>query len=372
SSPAADFSGSVLIIGAGAAGMSAGYLLKQAGVDFQILEAAGTYGGRMKRTTTFADFPIPLGAEWLHAAPNTLTKIVNDPSVGPTTELKSYSGREQVGYFEDGELRYYSLADAFGDDFNDHKFIDSTWFDFFDEYLFSHVRENIQLNTQIVSIDYRDDRITATDNKGASYQADRVVVAVPLKILQKNTIDFVPELPRPKLKAIQKAPIWGGLKVFLEFSKKFYPTYLGFPDSETKEGQRGYYDAAYGQKSVQHVLGLFAVGEPAKAYQRLSDRDQLEYILGELDQVFDGAASGAYVKHIVQNWDKEPFVESAYLADHAPSSVSSRLAASIDNKIYFAGDAYTQYDDWSGVHNAAQSARRVVGEILQTTDREHT
>ncbi|MEM6602279.1 MAG: FAD-dependent oxidoreductase, partial [Verrucomicrobiota bacterium] len=281
-SATSEFSGSVLIIGAGAAGMSTGYLLAQQGIDFKILEAASSYGGRMKRTTEFADFPISLGAEWLHGVPRELAQIVNDPSVAPTTALKGYSGREQVGYFEDGELSYYSLAEAFGDDFNDHKFINSSWFDFFEEYVVPRVRENMQLNTQIVSIDYRGDHITATDNQGKSYAAGRVVITVPLKILQKNVIDFVPELPRPKLKAIQSAPVWGGLKVFLQCSKKFYPTYLGFPDSETKEGQRVYYDAAYGQNTAQHVLGLFAVGEQAKVYQRLSDREQLDYILAEL------------------------------------------------------------------------------------------
>ena len=53
-----DCQGTVLIIGAGAAGMTAGYLLNQQGVDFQILEASTVLGGRMKTTTDFVDFPI--------------------------------------------------------------------------------------------------------------------------------------------------------------------------------------------------------------------------------------------------------------------------------------------------------------------------
>ncbi|MEM9076760.1 MAG: NAD(P)-binding protein [Bacteroidota bacterium] len=61
-----DFNGTVLIIGAGAAGMAAGYLLQQLGVAYQIVEADVSYGGRFRTNTTFTDFPIPLGAEWLH------------------------------------------------------------------------------------------------------------------------------------------------------------------------------------------------------------------------------------------------------------------------------------------------------------------
>ena len=55
----------IIIIGAGAAGLTAGYLLNQRGIEFEILEASSVYGGRMKRTNDFAEFPIPLGGEWL-------------------------------------------------------------------------------------------------------------------------------------------------------------------------------------------------------------------------------------------------------------------------------------------------------------------
>ncbi len=57
------FSEKVVIIGAGAGGLSVGYLLQQQGIDFEILEASSIYGGRMRINTGFADFPIPLGAE---------------------------------------------------------------------------------------------------------------------------------------------------------------------------------------------------------------------------------------------------------------------------------------------------------------------
>ncbi|NET35713.1 MAG: FAD-dependent oxidoreductase [Cyanothece sp. SIO1E1] len=53
----------VVIVGAGAAGMSAAYLLKRRGVDITVLEASNTYGGRIESDKDFADFTIPLGAE---------------------------------------------------------------------------------------------------------------------------------------------------------------------------------------------------------------------------------------------------------------------------------------------------------------------
>lgn len=361
-----NFSGSVLIIGAGAAGLAAGYLLNQSGISFQMLEASSRYGGRMKRTTTFADFPIPLGAEWLHASENELTKILKGSSWENSIELQGYTGQEQVGYFENGVLNLSPISDAFGSDFEDKKFINSTWFDFFEEYVAPSIQSQITFNAQVVSIDYTGDKVIVTDHNGVLYEADRVIVTVPLKILQNEVISFSPPLPYSKLDAIQEAPVWGGIKVFMRFSERFYPTYLTFPDSETSAGQRAYFDAAYAQYTSFNVLGLFAVGQQAKQYQLVSHDAQIEYILNELDQIFDGKASQNYVNHVVQNWDDEPYIQSAYLADIAPSSISNALSRTIDHKLYFAGEAYTQEDGWGSVHNATQSARRVVEEILKT------
>lgn len=65
--PLNEYSGTVTIIGAGAAGLYAGWLLKQAGATVKILEATDRIGGRIKELIGFADFPIELGAEEIHS-----------------------------------------------------------------------------------------------------------------------------------------------------------------------------------------------------------------------------------------------------------------------------------------------------------------
>ncbi len=50
----------VVIVGAGVAGLTAGYLLEQSGVEFEILEARSEYGGRVRKLEGFADFPIDI------------------------------------------------------------------------------------------------------------------------------------------------------------------------------------------------------------------------------------------------------------------------------------------------------------------------
>jgi len=65
-----NFSGKVIIIGAGAAGLMAGYMLHKYGIDFEIIEASSVFGGRVKKIDNFSDFPIDLGAEWVHEQPS--------------------------------------------------------------------------------------------------------------------------------------------------------------------------------------------------------------------------------------------------------------------------------------------------------------
>jgi heterodisulfide reductase subunit A-like polyferredoxin len=59
-----EYSGKVIVIGAGASGLAAAKVLEKNNIDYTILEATNRYGGRLKKDTTLADFPIDIGAEW--------------------------------------------------------------------------------------------------------------------------------------------------------------------------------------------------------------------------------------------------------------------------------------------------------------------
>ena len=152
--------------------------------------------------------------------------------------------------------------------------------------------------------------------------------------------------------------------MFVKFPERFSPTFRGFEDSDTRPGQRTYSDAAAHHDTDTHVLGLFAVGNAAEPYQALSGDALRDHVLAELDEVFDGVASPRYVKHLVQNWNDEPFARAAYLADDESSATSTRLSRPIGGTVYFAGDAYTAFDDWSAVHTAARSAADAVDDLL--------
>ena len=348
----------VIIIGAGAGGMTAGHLLKQRGINFEILEASSSYGGRMKRTKDFADFPIPLGAEWLHVERGVFGEIINDDTVNINVATTLYDHETDVGLFEGMQISTEDIGFTI-----DQKFINSTWFDFFETYVVPSVESQIRFNQIVESIDYSGSQIKVIANNG-EYLADRVIVSVPVKILQNGAISFTPALPNDKQDAINEVTVWDGCKAFIEFTEKFYPTFVGFEISPESDGEKLYYDASYGQNSDRHILGLFAVGTGTLPYVNLSDEELIGYMLNELDAIFDGKASETYVKHIFQNWNKEPFANGAYIYSYENWRRVRTLGESIDNKLYFAGDAYTDGEDWSSVHAAARSAIKAVNELV--------
>ena len=356
---------SVIIIGAGAAGLSAGYLLGQKGIDYQILEASGTYGGRMKRNNSFADFPIPLGAEWLETTNSEFDTIVNNSSVKVEVPTVSYQSGDTYFYWDGNKLSRNTLdeIDA-GSSATDKKFINGTWFDFFDQYVVPSVRAKISYNTIVESIDYSSDQVTVHIKGGQTFTADKVIFTAPLKQLQTGNITFTPALPANKQKAIDKTTIWDGIKVFFEFKKNFYPTFLEFEVKPESSGERLYYDAAYGQNTEKNILGFFSVGTPAQNYTSRNGDDLKDFMMAELDQLLDNQATPNYIKHTVQHWGTAPFQGGAYVNDHENWRRVRTLGEPLDNKVFFAGEAYTDGEDWGSVNNAAQAARVAVESLV--------
>ena len=131
-------------------------------------------------------------------------------------------------------------------------------------------------------------------------------------------------------------------------------------------GEKLYFDASYGQNTTQHVLGLFAVGTGTKPYVDLDDNALIAYMLDELDALFDGQATPNYVKHMFQNWNAEPFANGAYVYNHENWRRVRTLGKNVDERLFFAGTAYTEGEDWSSVHTAARSAARAVREIMRS------
>ncbi|MEM6589277.1 MAG: NAD(P)/FAD-dependent oxidoreductase [Pseudomonadota bacterium] len=349
----------VAVIGAGAAGLTAGFLLNKAGARFEVFEAASIVGGRAKKHVGWADFPLDLGGEWIH----TTNKVLNTLSQTNTAAGRALEWRPVTCDLVSGgqvsrENRY--ALDWRGE----HRFTSTTWFDFFNDYMANGIRDRIRLNAQVASIDYSGGMVTIGFRRGRTVRARHVIVTVPLYVLKDGDIRFTPALPRAKMRAMNGAIMPDGFKLFMRFKEKFYPDMVLFDHGyATPEAEIMYYNVALDKPTRQNILGLFAHGVVATPFVGLSDDALVREAIKRLDAIYNGAASRNYQSHVLQNWSKSPFHRGTY--SFYKRSRPSKVGAPIDDKVFFAGEAYNQRWDgeWGYMHVASRSAYDAVEAI---------
>lgn len=403
------YDGKVIIIGAGAAGLYAAYILKSKGIDFQILEASSTYGGRLGKLTGFANFPIDTGAQWLHGENSILgdliksskTKITRDDS-----ETKFWFNNQLIdalpqntNIFEGEELpdisyEAYALQNGLGNEYkyiieniagdqgaaashlsvygnnkdeenwsagdDDFKF-EETFFDLIDKEIASQVKDQILINTIITKIDYSQSEIKLTDSNNNTFNANKVIVTVPISILKSGDIQFIPALPIEKTTAFSKIGMDAGMKVFLKFSNRFF-------DQNIIGGEicAAYADDSIGKTQNDHILLAFIMGNQAEYLTSLgSDVAITAALLQELDLMYNGQATASFIASHVENWTTNPFVKGAYSYSTIGMGDARKTASqALSEKLYFAGEAMNTNGHHQTVHGAVETGYREVMNIL--------
>ncbi len=403
------YDGKVIIIGAGAAGLYAAYILKSKGIDFQILEASSTYGGRLGKLTGFANFPIDTGAQWLHGENSILgdliksskTKITRDDS-----ETKFWFNNQLIdalpqntNIFEGEELpdisyEAYALQNGLGNEYkyiieniagdqgaaashlsvygnnkdeenwsagdDDFKF-EETFFDLIDKEIGSQVKDQILINTIITKIDYSQSEIKLTDSNNNTFNANKVIITVPISILKSGDIQFIPALPIEKTTAFSKIGMDAGMKVFLKFSNKFF-------DQNIIGGSvcAAYADDSIGKAQNDNILLAFIMGNQAEYLTSLgSDVAITAALLQELDLMYNGQATASFIASHVENWTTNPFVKGAYSYSTVGMGDARKTASqALGEKLYFAGEAMNTNGHHQTVHGAIETGYREVINML--------
>jgi len=406
-----NYDGKVLIIGAGAAGLYAGYILKSKGIDFQILEASPIYGGRLGKLTNFANFPIDLGAQWLHGKNSILADLIEKSTTKislDNSEVKYWFNNQltstlpqSVEIFEgDGlpDISYkdYAIQKGLG---NEYKFIveniagdqgaaasrlsvlynnieeenwnsgdddfkfQETYFDLIDKQIASQVKDKIIQNIIVSKIDYSETNIVVTDSNNNTYTADKLIITVPITVLKTNDIQFIPALPSDKTVAFSKIGMDAGMKVFMKFSNKFF-------DQNIIGGNicAAYADDSVGKAVDDNVLLAFVMGEQAEYLTSLgTDTEITTALLQELDTMYNGQATTSFIASHVQNWTTNPFIKGAYSYSTVGMGNARQIAAqSVNDKLFFAGEAMNVNGHHQTVQGAIETGYREVINVLNS------
>ncbi len=359
-----DYSGKVVIIGAGASGLAAAKVLEQNDIEYLILEATDRYGGRLKKDTTLADFPIDLGAEWIHSAPIVLNKLKGKEGDEIEEALIPYHLENTASW--DGE-KYKLNPDwqhkAMYHFMPESKFKNSTWYDFVNENIAKTVKHKIKFNAPVTEINYTGNPIIVKTENGDRYEADRVMVTVSIGVLKSNLIHFIPEMSEKKKEAIESIVFHPGFKAAMKFSEKFYPDFV---NCKVKDGERGFYDIAFKKNAETNILGFLCTGSETQKYHALNtEQEIISSLLQELDKMFDGKASATYTgDYILENWGQHEFVQGTWTqAIQEKKSHLKALNQPLGNKVYFAGEICDPYQQM-GVPGAVLSGYYSIDRLL--------
>lgn len=359
-----DYSGKVIIIGAGASGLAAAKILERNNVDYQIIEATDRYGGRLKKNETLADFPIDIGAEWIHNLPPVLNRLKGkegdevDEELIPyhLDEAYSWNGKKYKEVSKAERNRMFKFMP-------EYKFKNSTWYDFVDENFAKEVKHKIIFNAPVTEINYSSDKVQVKTQDGTMYIADKVLVTVSIGVLKSNYIKFEPALNEEKQEAIESIGFLPGFKLVMKFSEKFYPDVI---NCEVETGEKAYYDIAFKKEAQSHILGLLVTGDSAEEYYQLnSNAEIVAAALQELDEIFDGKASEVYTgEYILENWGQHEFTLGTWtLAFESKESIINTLNIPLDKKVYFAGEIYDVHKQL-GVPGAILSGYHSIDKLL--------
>ncbi len=418
---------SVVVVGAGAAGLWAAQLLLDKGFDVTLLEASDRHGGRIRDDTSLASYPIELGAEEVHGSNSVFYSMCADANVSfvdesQTTDrfwMQASDGAvalhdESVVSTDDAlaaadqfitdvyastgddvtvttamdsaaiedRCRFYveaRVGNEYGSD-DDHVGVvsladdDALWSSGPSSYAIadssilaiielacSDAWPLVQTGAVVTTLTSTPSSVTATLADGSTVTAEFAVLTVSLGVLKAGLITFSPALSAAKQAAIAGVGFGHGMKIILAFSTRFWPDDLGslYGADHVPE----LWATGFGRTANPLELTAFVMGASADVLTAAGE-GAVALVLADLDTIFAGAATPAFVASVVQDWTLEPFILGSYSFPSPGSSAFRADLATAEGRVHFAGEATHTSGMYATVHGALETAERAVQEIL--------
>jgi monoamine oxidase len=221
---------------------------------------------------------------------------------------------------------------------------------------------NIQLTQPVTQIEWASDYAIVTTASNQQFTTDRVIITLPLALLQKNTVTFIPALPTWKQKAIQGIGLTHIIKLILKFDRPFWPKDWEY--CVTHLDSQLWWRPGAGQDNEAPILTAFVGSDGADRIRALGEVEAAKLGVKHLEEIFGVDLSDRLVDAKLIDWQAEPYSQMGYT--YTPVNgvgLRYKLGESLHDRLFFAGEA-TSVLRPSTVHGAFETGFRVAQEIL--------
>lgn len=207
----------VVIIGAGLSGLTLAYLLSQNNISITILEASSRVGGRILTREGALGTPLELGAMWFSDLHPNLYTLLESLEIRKFHQFATGISFFQTKSFEPAQQFQVPASSA-----PSYRIGGGTA-------MLIHVLSTkipgaqIKLNSRVVAIEEKGNRISVSIGEGDCISADIVVSCIPPQLLASG-IAFTPKLPEAVEELLPSVQTWmaGSVKFVLEYKVPFW------------------------------------------------------------------------------------------------------------------------------------------------------
>ncbi|KAF3761586.1 amine oxidase [Cryphonectria parasitica EP155] len=172
------------------------------------------------------------------------------------------------------------------------------------------------LHTNVSSIEYSDEGVTAYFSSGECVSASYAVCTFSLGVLQNDVVEFEPQLPRWKQEAIEQFQMGTYTKVFYQFNETFWPEdtqYFLYADPT----RRGYYPmwqslSTPGFLPGSNIIFGTVVDEESHRIEKQSDEQTKAEGLEVLRAMFPDADIPEPIAFMYPRWTTESWTHGSY------------------------------------------------------------
>ena len=215
----------------------------------------------------------------------------------------------------------------------------------------------------VSSVRWQPGQVTVHTRDGRQFRAPRVVVALPLPVVQ-HAVSFEPALPAAKQRALRHLRMGAVIKLALVFDEPFWWSgeRVGLGWLRIEHGRLPVWWSTF--PAVAPLLQGWLGGPAAAALAACSDEQIVEHALAGLRRAFGRSVDRHLRSWHLHNWQTDPFAGGAYSYVAVGGAASqAQLARPVAGTLFFAGEASERTGHHATVHGAIATGQRAAREV---------